>query len=124
VVRIEACGFTFQEQEVGDEIGRMGAYNPRIPLPREGRKRAITVMSSITIQEAQAQLSDLIHRLTPGDELVITENNQPVAKLARTELARTEVRKLWPCKAGSAEGKIHIAPDFDEPLEEFREYME
>ncbi|MBI1325258.1 DUF2281 domain-containing protein [bacterium] len=26
--------------------------------------------------------------------------------------------------AGSARGKFRMAPDFDEPLEEFREYME
>jgi antitoxin (DNA-binding transcriptional repressor) of toxin-antitoxin stability system len=76
-------------------------------------------MSTITIQEAQAKLSQLIHSLTPGDEVFITENNQPIAKLARTE-----PRKQWPCKAGSARGKIHMAPDFDEPLEEFKEYME
>jgi hypothetical protein len=24
---------------------------------------------------------------------------------------------------GSAKGKIHMAPDFDEPLEDFKEYM-
>jgi antitoxin (DNA-binding transcriptional repressor) of toxin-antitoxin stability system len=77
-------------------------------------------MATITIQEAQANLSDLIHRLTPGDELLITENNEPVAKLARTEQ-----KTQWPCKAGSAKGKIHwMAPDFDAPLEEFKEYME
>ena len=76
-------------------------------------------MSIVTIQEAQARLSQLIHGLSPGDEVLITENNQPVAKLARTQLS-----KQWPCKAGSAKGKIQIAPDFDEPLEEFKEYME
>jgi len=38
-------------------------------------------MNSLSIQEAQATLSDLIHRLTPGDGIVITENNQPVARL-------------------------------------------
>ncbi|NLX95322.1 MAG: type II toxin-antitoxin system prevent-host-death family antitoxin [Rhodopirellula sp.] len=76
-------------------------------------------MTTITVQEAQACLSDLIHRLTPGDEVVITENNEPVARLARTEK-----KKQWPCKAGSAKGKIHILPEFDEPLEEFKEYME
>jgi len=42
-------------------------------------------MATLTIQEAQAQLADLIHRLATGEEVVITENNQPVAKLARTE---------------------------------------
>jgi antitoxin (DNA-binding transcriptional repressor) of toxin-antitoxin stability system len=77
-------------------------------------------MSTVTIQEAQAQLPDLIHRLSDGDELVITENDQPVAKLARTE-----PQQQWPCKAGSAKGSIHwMAPDFDSPLDEFKEYME
>jgi hypothetical protein len=32
-------------------------------------------------------------------------------------------KKLAP-KAGSAKGLIHIAPDFDEPLEDFKPYME
>jgi antitoxin (DNA-binding transcriptional repressor) of toxin-antitoxin stability system len=76
-------------------------------------------MMTITIQEAQAQLLDLIHRLQDGDEVVITENDQPVAKLARTE-----PKNQWPCKAGSAKGKIWMAPDFDAPLEDFKEYME
>ncbi len=76
-------------------------------------------MAIVTIQEAQAGLSDLIHKLVPGEEVVITENDQPVAKLARTEL-----KKQWPCKAGSAKGKIWMAPDFDAPLEAFKEYME
>jgi antitoxin (DNA-binding transcriptional repressor) of toxin-antitoxin stability system len=69
-------------------------------------------MSNVTIQEAQAKLSDLIHGLTPGDEVVITENNQPVAKLARTE-----PNGWWPCKAGSAKDTVHsMAPDFDAPI--------
>jgi antitoxin (DNA-binding transcriptional repressor) of toxin-antitoxin stability system len=76
-------------------------------------------MPTITLQEAQARLPDLIHRLTPGDEVVITENDEPVAKLARTDS-----KKHWPCKAGSAKGKIWMAPDFDAPLEEFKEYMD
>jgi len=71
-------------------------------------------MASLTIQEAQAQLPDLIHRLTPGDEVVITENDQPVARLARTE-----PKTQWPCRAGSAKDTDHwMAPDFDTPLEE------
>jgi prevent-host-death family protein len=76
-------------------------------------------MVTVTIQEAQAQLLDLIHRLQDGEEVVITENDQPVAKLARTE-----PKKQWPCKAGSAEGQIWMAPDFDARLQDFKEYME
>ena len=74
---------------------------------------------TITIDEAQAKLKDLIHRLAPGEEIVITENERPVAKLSGAES-----KKQWPCKAGSAKGKIWMAPDFDEPLDDFMEYME
>lgn len=77
-------------------------------------------MATVTLQEAQSRLSDLIHNLTPGDELVITENHQPIATLARTG-----PKTQWPCKAGTAKDKVHwMAPDFDAPLDEFREYME
>lgn len=38
-------------------------------------------MATVTIQEAQAKLADLIRNLAPGSEVVITENNHPVAKL-------------------------------------------
>jgi prevent-host-death family protein len=38
-------------------------------------------MAPVTIQEAQAKLPELIHQLVPGEEVVISENNQPVAKL-------------------------------------------
>ena len=37
-------------------------------------------MAMVTIQEAQAKLPDLIHNLTPGEVVVITENNQPVCQ--------------------------------------------
>jgi antitoxin (DNA-binding transcriptional repressor) of toxin-antitoxin stability system len=76
-------------------------------------------MVTVTIREAQAQLVDLIHRLNVGDEVVVTEDDQPVARLARTD-----ANKQWPGKAGSAKGKIWMAPDFDAPLEDFKEYME
>ena len=38
-------------------------------------------MSSLTVKEAQSRLSEVIHNLQPGDEVVITENDQPVAPL-------------------------------------------
>jgi len=34
-------------------------------------------MATVTILEAQSTLSDLIHRATLGEEVVITENNLP-----------------------------------------------
>lgn len=38
-------------------------------------------MLTLTIEEVQARLPELIHNLSLGDEVVIIENNQPVAKL-------------------------------------------
>jgi antitoxin (DNA-binding transcriptional repressor) of toxin-antitoxin stability system len=42
--------------------------------------------------------------LQPGEEIVLTDNGQPLAKLVKT--ARTR----WPCKAGSAKDTIHWRP--------------
>jgi antitoxin (DNA-binding transcriptional repressor) of toxin-antitoxin stability system len=75
---------------------------------------------SITVEEAQANLKHLIDNLTPGEEIVIMENQQPVARLVGERPAR-------PPRPAPGLGKgsiLFMAPDFDEPLEEFREYME
>jgi prevent-host-death family protein len=77
-------------------------------------------MGTVTIQEAKASLSELIHRLAPGEEVLITENNQPVARLLPSVTPPRQPRKL-----GTLRGTVqYIAPDFDAPLEDFKEYME
>ena len=38
-------------------------------------------MTVVSIRDAQAGLAELIHRLAPGEEVVITENDKPVARL-------------------------------------------
>jgi antitoxin (DNA-binding transcriptional repressor) of toxin-antitoxin stability system len=74
---------------------------------------------ALNLDEAQAHLREIVAGLQPGEEVVLTDNGQPLAKLVKTG------RTSWPCKAGSAKDKIlWIAPDFDAPLEEFKEYME
>ena len=37
--------------------------------------------------------------------------------------AQNQPNKRRKRKAGSAKGKYQLAPDFDEPLEDFKEYM-
>jgi antitoxin (DNA-binding transcriptional repressor) of toxin-antitoxin stability system len=74
----------------------------------------------ITVEEAQSSLKELIGKLAPGEEIVITENQQPVARLVGERPAR-------PPRPAPGLGKgsiLYMAPDFDEPLEEFKEYME
>ncbi len=76
-------------------------------------------MTSLPIQQVQARLPELIHRLAPGDEVVITENDQPVARIV-PPLPAPPPRKL-----GSLRGTVlYLTPDFDAPLEQFKEYME
>ncbi len=78
------------------------------------------VMAIVSIQEAQASLQDLIHNMAPGDEIVITENDQAVAKLV------SEAPKLKPGlrpPPGLGKGCITIISDDDEHLNDFAEYM-
>jgi len=76
-------------------------------------------MSSFNVKEVQAHLPEIIAGLKPGEQLLITQDGQPLAVLTRSS------RTSWPCKAGSAKDKSHwIAPDFDAPLDDFKEYME
>lgn len=75
---------------------------------------------TVTVDEAQAKLKDLIHQLTPGDEIIITENAQPVAKLVGEP-----AKQRQPRVPGLGKGSIiYMAPDFDAPMDEFKEYME
>jgi len=78
-------------------------------------------MTTVTLKEAQSGLADLIHRLVPGQEVVITENDQPVARLVPTAPAPKMARR----QLGTMKGTVlSMAPDFDAPLQDFRELME
>ncbi len=75
-------------------------------------------MTAVTIQEAQANLTKIIHRLMPGEEVVITENDQPVARILPPSPPQSQ-RQL-----GTMRGSVlYMAPDFDAPLDDFKEYM-
>ena len=74
--------------------------------------------ATITVEEAQAHLKELIGNLAPGEELVITEGQRPVAKIVGQG---APVRK--PRRAGSAKGKLVILKEDDEHLKDFEEYM-
>jgi prevent-host-death family protein len=77
-------------------------------------------MTSVTIQEAQAKLIDLIHTMRTGGEIVITENDQPVAKLVGETSGWTTGQRPPP---GLGKGFITIVSDDEEHLSDFAEYM-
>ncbi len=74
---------------------------------------------TITVEEAQAQLAQLLRHLTPGEEILITDNQRPVAKI----IGQNVVPRA-PRRPGSAKGKLTIIAEDDEHLEDFKEYME
>jgi antitoxin (DNA-binding transcriptional repressor) of toxin-antitoxin stability system len=57
---------------------------------------------TITIEEAQDHLAELIAGLIPGEEIVITQNDQPVAEL------RALITKKPQPRFGSCQGKLII----------------
>ena len=76
-------------------------------------------MPTANVDDVKAHLPEIIASLNPGEQLVIEQDGEPIATLTRRHLQQ------WPCKAGSARNTRHwMAPDFDAPLEDFREYME
>jgi antitoxin (DNA-binding transcriptional repressor) of toxin-antitoxin stability system len=74
-------------------------------------------MHQIELDKAKSQLDALIQTALDGEEVVITRDEKPVLRLVPVP---EEPRR----KAGSAKGMITIAVDFDEPLEDFREYRQ
>jgi len=67
-------------------------------------------MSTVTLEEAKARLDELIARLQPGEEILITEHGKPLAHVKKAE------RTSWPCKAGSyRKAEFWMAPDLTPP---------
>jgi prevent-host-death family protein len=62
----------------------------------------------INIHEAKTHFSRLLERVAHGEEIVIGKAGKPVAKLVPYHEARA------PRSPGAWQGRVHIAPDFDE----------
>ena len=76
-------------------------------------------MHILTIEEVKSNLSEVIDRLLPGEEIIITRDSQPVARL----IGENKTKRIP--KLGTLKGTVlYMAPDFDAPLEDFKEYME
>jgi len=73
--------------------------------------------TNISIDEAQARLREIIAKLGPDEEVVITEGRQSVAKLVGGHAVK---QRPGP---GLCKGMITIVSDDDGHLEDFKEYM-
>jgi prevent-host-death family protein len=78
----------------------------------------IKVMHQIEIADAKKQVESLLQAALDGDEVIITQNSEPVLRLVRVNQPKKRRQ------SGTAKGLIKMSDDFDEPLEDFRDYMQ
>jgi len=67
-------------------------------------------MVKLDIGQAKLRLSKLLDLAIEGEEILITQDEKPIAKIS-------PIKK--PLKRGSAKGKVWMGEDFDQPLEDF-----
>jgi len=74
-------------------------------------------MLHVDLNQAQVILPQLLDAALKGEEVVITREERPVAKLIGLPEDSGDLR------LGSAQGLVTFSEDFDEPLEGFEEYQ-
>ena len=74
-------------------------------------------MQKVNLEEAQTCLSQLFEMALNGEEIYITkDNNISIQLVPHTKKKNKRV-------FGSAKGLIIMSEDFDEPLQDFKDYM-
>jgi prevent-host-death family protein len=70
-------------------------------------------MIRINVHEAKAHLSRYLAKVEKGERVVICRRNAPVA-----ELRAVARRRVAPRPVGLDKGRLHVGPEFFEPLPE------
>jgi len=78
-------------------------------------------MQTVTIQEAQNHLAEIIDKLSFGEEIVITRDAKPVATIRGMPPSTPRKQRQLGTLKGSV---LYMAPDFDAIPEGFDEYVE
>ncbi|MDI6794426.1 MAG: type II toxin-antitoxin system Phd/YefM family antitoxin [bacterium] len=74
-------------------------------------------MHAVKLKEAKVRLAELIDEAAYGEEVLITRGDGITFKII--PISQTKPSP----KFGSAKGLVEISDDFDEPLEDFKDYM-
>jgi antitoxin (DNA-binding transcriptional repressor) of toxin-antitoxin stability system len=81
----------------------------------------VAVVIQVTVEEAAGRLSELVDAVLKGEQVFITVDSG-----TEQHIQFVVVRETHPSgtpEAGSAKGWFILTDDFDEPLEDFEEYM-
>ncbi|SOD03282.1 prevent-host-death family protein [bacterium JGI 053] len=71
---------------------------------------------AIDLNHAEVRLAELVRQAARGEDVILTEGGMPVARIVPISQAQ------GPREFGSVKGLIHMADDFDAPIEDFAEY--
>jgi antitoxin (DNA-binding transcriptional repressor) of toxin-antitoxin stability system len=75
------------------------------------------IMRTMPIEQVEGHLAEVIETLPPGEELLITRGNKPVAKLVGED--KEQPRPVF----GRGKGMLTIISEDDEHLKDFAGYM-
>ena len=67
---------------------------------------------TVSVDEAQENLQDLLAKALAGNEVIITEHGKPVARMVPVPVAAANKKGV----AGLNRGTIWTSEDFDQPL--------
>ncbi|OUC15831.1 MAG: antitoxin [Alkalinema sp. CACIAM 70d] len=70
------------------------------------------MITYVTLPEATANIAQLLDRVLQGEEIIIAEAGQPIARITPTQ------RQSQPRVPGQYAGKLTIPTDFNDPLPE------
>jgi prevent-host-death family protein len=71
----------------------------------------------LNLTEAKAKFSEVVGRVSQGEEIIVTRMGHPVARITRYEPAATSHR------IGLFQGRIRLAEDFDDWPEDFAGHL-
>jgi len=72
-------------------------------------------MTQVNIHTAKAHLSELIKKALLGEEVIIARDNKPIVKIVPIDPPGKR-------QIGLSKGLIEISDDFNEPLDDFKDY--
>lgn len=72
-------------------------------------------MTQVNIHTAKAHLSELIKKALLGEEVIIARDNKPIVKIVPIE--QPSKRQI-----GLSKGLVEMSDDFNEPLDDFKDY--
>lgn len=70
---------------------------------------------TVTIEEAEGHLAELVESIGENDELILEKSGRPIAKLIALPTSKVS-EQLPPRTVGDFRGRIRIADDFNDPL--------